>query len=159
MRVLLRLYPKAWRNLYGDEFAGILATQRLSPRLLFDIIGGAVDARLQPQVRLAEGDTMTRNLLKRCAASGPQLSKKDELIGAGAMIGFSLLFAGLYVWASYVYRDNEMVDAFGIMAFPAAMIATMPFTYLKGQSRTARVVTVGGLLLFLAAISYLAALI
>ena len=159
MRILLRLYPKAWRNLYGDEFAGILARQRLTPRLLLDIIGGAVDARLQPQVRTAEGDTMTRNLLKRCAASGPQLSKKEELLGAAAMIGFSLVFAGLYIWASYVYRDNEMVEAFGIMAFPAAMIATMPFTYLKGQSRTARVVTIGGLLLFLAGISYLAALI
>lgn len=159
MRLLLRLYPKAWRDLYGEEFAGILAAQRLSPRLLLDIIGGAVDARLQPQVRINRGDVMTMKLLKRCAVGGVQLSKKDELLGAAAMIGFSLLFAGLYVWASYVYRDNEMVDAFGIMAFPAAMIATMPFTYLKGQSRTARVVTVGGLLLFLAAISYLAALI
>ena len=159
MKILLRLYPKAWRKLYGDEFAGILAAQRMSPRLLMDIIGGAVDARLQPQVRMAGGDTMTRNLLKRCAASGPPLSKKDEYLGAAAMIGFSLLFAGLYTWASYVYRDNEMVDAFGIMAFPAALVATMPFTYLKGQSRTARVVTVGGLLLFLAAISYIAALI
>ena len=159
MRLLLRLYPKAWRDLYGDEFAGILAAQRLSPRLLLDIIGGAVDARLQPQVRTAGGDTMTRNLLKRCAASGPQLSKRDEKIGAAAMIGFSLLFAGLFTWASYVYPDNAMVEAFGIMAFPAAMVATMPFTYLKGQSRTARVVTVGGLLLFLTAISFFAALI
>lgn len=159
MRILLRLYPKAWRDLYGEEFAGILATQRLSPRLLLDIIGGAVDARLQPQVRSNKGDVMTMGFLKRCAVGGPQLSKKDELLGAAAMIGFSLVFAGLYVWASYVYRDNEMVEAFGIMAFPAAMIATMPFTYLKGQSRAARVVTVGGLLLFLAAISYLAALI
>jgi hypothetical protein len=34
MKILLRLYPKAWRDRYGDEFAGILATQRLSPRLL-----------------------------------------------------------------------------------------------------------------------------
>ena len=159
MRVLLRLYPRAWRELYGKEFAAILATQRMSPRLLLDIIGGAVDARLQPQVRLAGGDTMTTNLLKRCAASGPQLSKKDELFGAAAMIGFSLLFAGLYTWASYAYPGNEMVDAFGIMAFPAAVTATMPFTYLKGQSRAARIVTVCGLLLFLGAISYLAALI
>ena len=159
MRLLLRLYPRAWRDMYGEEFAGILAKQRLSPRLLLDVIGGAVDARLQPQVRLAGGDTMTRNLLKRCAASGPQLTKKEERIGAAAMIGFSLLFAGLYTWASFAYRGNELVDTFGVMAFPAAVVATMPFTYLKGQTRTAQFVTVGGLLVFLAAISYLAALI
>lgn len=159
MRILLRLYPKAWRDLYGEEFAGILAAQRLSPRLLLDIIGGAVDARLQPQVRLAEGDTMTRNLLKRCAASGPQLSKREELLGAAAMIGFSLVGAGLYIWASYVYPDNKLVDTFGVMTFPAAVTATMPFTYLKGHSRKSQVLTVGGLLVFLAGISYLAAMI
>ncbi|HUR20913.1 MAG TPA: hypothetical protein VMZ90_08915 [Vicinamibacterales bacterium] len=159
MRILLRLYPKAWRDLYGDEFAGILAAQRLSPRLLMDIIGGAVDARLQPQVRTNKGDVMTMGFLKRCAVGGPQLSKKEERLGAAAMIGFSLLFAGLYTWASYVYRGNEMVDAFGAMAFPAAVVATMPFTYLKGQSRAARLLTVGGLLGFLAAVAYLATLI
>jgi hypothetical protein len=108
---------------------------------------------------MAGGDIMTRNLLQRCAASGPQLTKKEELVGAGAMIGFSLMFVGLYTWASRAYPDNEMVDAFGAMAFPAAVVATMPFTYLKGQSMAARVVTVGGLLVFLAAVAYIAALI
>ena len=159
MRFLLRLYPKAWRDLYGEEFVGILSAQRVTPRLLLDIIGGAVDARLQPQVRTIKGDVMTMGFLKRCAVGGPQLSKKEERLGAAAMIGFSLLFAGLYTWASYVYRGNEMVDAFGAMAFPAAVVATMPFTYLKGQSRTARFLTVGGLLGFLAAVAYLATLI
>ena len=159
MRALLRLYPKAWRDRYGDEFAGILAAQRMSPRLLLDIIGGAVDARLQPQVRANKGEVMTMKLLKRCAAGGPQLSKREERIGAGAMIGFSLLFASLYVWASYVYKDNAIVDAVGVMAFPAAVVATMPFTYLKGQSRRAQIVTVVTLLAILGAISYVATFI
>jgi hypothetical protein len=159
MRALLRLYPRAWRDRYGEEFAGILAAQRMSPRLLFDIIGGAIDARMEPQVRSNKGDVMTLNLLKRCAAGGPQLTKREELIGAGAMIGFSLLFAGLYVLASYLYRGNELVDAIGAMAFPAAVVATMPFTYLKGRSRASQVTIVVSLLLVLAAISYVATLI
>ena len=159
MRILLRLYPKAWRNLYGDEFAGILKAQRMSPRLLLDIIGGAVDARLQPQVHSNKGDVMTMGFLKRCAVGGPQLSKSEQLMGSAAMVVFSLLFGGLYVLASYLYRGNDMVDAFGIMAFPAALVAAMPFTYLKDHSRASKVLIVGGLLLILAAISYVTALI
>jgi hypothetical protein len=159
MKILLRLYPKAWRDLYGDEFAGILATQRLSPRLLLDIIGGAVDARLQPQVRANKGDVMTMGFLKRCAVGGPQLTRSDQLMGSAAMIVFSLLFGGLYVLASYLYRGNELVDAFGIMAFPAALVAAMPFTYLKGHSTAAKTMIVGGLLVILAGISYVASLI
>jgi hypothetical protein len=159
VRILLRLYPKAWRKRYGDEFAEIVARQRLSPRLLIDIIGGAVDARLRPQVRTNKGDVMTMGFLKRCAAGGPQLSKSDQLMGAAATVVFSLLFASLYGLASYVYRGNDLVDAFGIMTFPGALVVAMSFTYLKGHSTASKVLIAGGLLLTLGAISYLASLI
>ena len=102
---------------------------------------------------------MTMGFLKRCAAGGPQLSKSDQLMGSAAMLVFSLLFAGLYVLAAYLYRGNELVDALGIMTFPGALVAAMPFTYLKGHSTLSKTVIVGGLLLGLAAISYVASLI
>lgn len=159
MKILLHLYPKAWRNLYGDEFAGILAGQRLSMRLLLDIIGGAVDARLQPQVRANKGAVMAMGFLKRCAVGGPQLSKSDQLMGSAAIVVFSLLFSGLYALAAYLSRGNDLVDAFGIMAFPAALVAAMPFTYLKGHSTASKAVIVGGLLLVLFGLSYVASLI
>ena len=158
MRALLRLYPKAWRDLYGNEFAAILATQRMSPRLLLDIIGGAVDARLQPQVRTNKGDMMAMTLLKRCAA-GPELSTRDQRNTAATMVTFSLLFGGLYVWAAYLYRGNDLVDALGIMVFPASLVVAMPFTSLKGHSRVSQALIVGGLLAILAGISYVATLL
>ena len=102
---------------------------------------------------------MTMGFLKRCAAGGPLLSKSDQLMGSAATLVFSLLFASLYVLASYVYRGNDLVDAFGIMAFPGALVAAMPFTYLKGHSTASKILIVGGLLLTLAAISYIASLI
>ena len=48
--ILLRLYPAAWRARYGDEFLELLADRppRLRDRL--DIVAGALDARLHPQV-------------------------------------------------------------------------------------------------------------
>ena len=45
------------------------------------------------------------------------------------------------------------------MAFPTALVAAMPFTYLKGHSTVSKVVIVSGLLLILAGISYVASLI
>lgn len=159
MRALLRLYPRAWRELYGKEFAAILATQRMSPRLLLDIIGGAVDARLQPQVRSKQGEVMAVTLLKRCAAAGPEVSKRDQRFAAVTMVAFSFVFGGLYVLAAYLYRGSDLVDALGIMVFPGSLVVAMPFTSLKNYSRAARAVIVGTLLAILAGMSYLATLI
>ena len=158
MRALLRLYPKAWRDLYGNEFAAILAAQRMSPRLLLDIIGGAVDARLQPQVRTNRGDVMAMTLLKRCAARS-EVSTPDQRNAAVTMVAVSIVFGGLYILAAYLYRGSELVDALGIMVFPGALVVAMPFTSLQEHSRVSKVVIVGGLLLVLAGISYVATLI
>ena len=50
MRWLLRLYPKAWRDRYGEEFLTLL--EECQPSLLdrFDIALGALDARLNPGI-------------------------------------------------------------------------------------------------------------
>jgi hypothetical protein len=47
-RLLVRLYPRAWRARYGEEFAAVLAERRLSPRTVIDVIAGAADAHLHP---------------------------------------------------------------------------------------------------------------
>ncbi|HEY8167602.1 MAG TPA: hypothetical protein VIF84_02700 [Candidatus Limnocylindrales bacterium] len=50
MSHLLRLYPRAWRERYGDEMLALLETQPASPLDQLDLIRGALDARLHPQV-------------------------------------------------------------------------------------------------------------
>jgi hypothetical protein len=47
---LLRLYPATWRARYGEEFTELLHARPPSPRDRFDILRGAVDARLNPQL-------------------------------------------------------------------------------------------------------------
>ncbi len=44
-RLLLRLYPRRWRERYGDEFAALLARQPLTWESVLDITRGAYDAR------------------------------------------------------------------------------------------------------------------
>jgi hypothetical protein len=49
MSRLVRLYPRAWRDRYENEFLDLLAERRLSPGDLVDTLRGAVDAHLHPK--------------------------------------------------------------------------------------------------------------
>lgn len=49
-RSLLRLYPRDWRARYGEEFAAVLDQRPPSPRDALDVLRGAIDTRLRPQV-------------------------------------------------------------------------------------------------------------
>jgi len=57
---LLRLYPPAWREGYGDEFLALLADRPPSVRESVDIVRGAIDARLDPQLPRTRGSTDRR---------------------------------------------------------------------------------------------------
>ncbi len=49
MSGLLRLYPRRWRERYGEEFEELLAQRPPSPRHRLDIARGALDAHLHPE--------------------------------------------------------------------------------------------------------------
>lgn len=102
---------------------------------------------------------MAAGLLKRCATGGTQLTTAEAWRAAGVMIGLSLAFSGLYIWAKLTLPNKELVDAFGIMAYPAALVVTMPYYYMKDATRAAKAFVVVVSLLILAAASYLTALI
>ena len=42
------LYPRAWRERYGEELQAILEAERLGLRIRFDLLRGALDAHLHP---------------------------------------------------------------------------------------------------------------
>ena len=50
MSGLLRLYPRPWRERYGEEFEELLAQRPPSARHRLDIVRGALDAHLHPQL-------------------------------------------------------------------------------------------------------------
>jgi hypothetical protein len=69
MSRLVGLYPRTWRARYGDEFAELLAARPPSLRDRLDIVIGALDARMNPQVpgvgereRAVGGDRVARGL-------------------------------------------------------------------------------------------------
>lgn len=121
MNWMLRLYPASWRERYGEEFGAVLASQRASPGLVLDVLAGALDARLHPQIRQADSeqaiqnksgdDTMTLAMLQRCAIGGPKLSPSERRIASGLAISSSLVLAILYLVLTKIYRGAPAVQA------------------------------------------------
>jgi hypothetical protein len=88
MSLLLRLYPESWRARYSDEFLALLEDRPPSLRERLDIVLGAMDAHVDPQL--------------------PPERVKDRA-GVGAMAGFVLFYIALAI----ALNGPEHVDAYG----------------------------------------------
>jgi hypothetical protein len=84
VKTLLRLYPRAWRERYGDEMLALLEAQPASLLDRLDLIGGAIDAHLHPQVRGAE------NPDKESSVSTRVLALVAAIGGLAWMAGFAI---------------------------------------------------------------------
>lgn len=164
---LLRLYPPAWRERYGDEFLAMLGTEPLRAAVVFDIVMAAIDAWLSADVHRAaragravanRGGTMTMQSFLACGRVQSSVTRRDSVIGAGIMLGvtFLMAFGGIVAgrtgWplAGELLRDN---------AFFAALLLSMPFWLMKGQPWKAQALIIGVTLAILIAASLLAAAI
>lgn len=89
MTTLVRLYPRAWRDRYEAEFLGILQARPPSRRDRLDIIRGALDARLHPEV-----------------PGSPEASHGSEGLAAARWAGAAAILAGLgsLAWTGLVLR-------------------------------------------------------
>jgi hypothetical protein len=100
MRLLLRLYPAAWRERYGDEFAALLEERPLSPFDVLDIVFGAFDARVRPHA-LALDLAPRRKRIMNARVGGI-----GAIVGGGMlllMMGIGFLVPGSGPLAAYLY--------------------------------------------------------
>jgi len=163
MKWLLQLYPARWRERYGEEFGAVLASQRASVGIVLDVLGGAIDAHLYPQIQnsnskpIKEEDTMTLLMFKRCSAGGPKLSPRDQRIASLFMIVSALVMALLYVALTKIYHSAPAVQAVGYASFPALCLVYGEAAYLRKRPWLTQVfILVGGLsgmYLFMLAVS------
>jgi len=159
---LLRLYPRAWRDRYGQEFLATIGNEPLGPQAAIDIVSGAIDAWLSADVRrttMAQrvartggGSTMLKSII--CEPKQGGVTIRDGLIGAVVMMGITLLFRALITAAT----NNDMASTASYLkgfVFPVAFTLSMPFWLMKGQPWKAQLVIVGGTLVLLVAVRYL----
>jgi drug/metabolite transporter (DMT)-like permease len=139
MNWLLRLYPARWRERYAEEFGVVLTSQRASVGLILDVLAGAVDAHLHPQDQISNlkqgDDTMTLEMLQRCAAGGPKLSPRDKRIASISMIVSALALAVLYIGLTKTYHAAPAVEALFYASFPALALIYEQTAYLRKRSR------------------------
>jgi hypothetical protein len=161
---LLRLYPRPWRERYGEEFLATAGDGPLHPQAAIDILFGAVDAWLSGEVRRSvrarnapvhQGGTMSRSMFA-CEAKQYRATARDGLIGAAVMIGVSALCA----WGLVVTKRAGMpvaTEMLQTVGFPASLVLSMPFWLMKGQPWRAQAAIVAVTMTILLAIGYFAA--
>jgi hypothetical protein len=155
MNWLVRLYPAQWRARYGEEFAAVLAGQRLSVGLVLDVVGGAIDAHFSPQLQASNsGQTerekkMTFAMLNRCAAGGPKLTPDERKTASRLAIFGALGMAALYLVLTKLYRGAPAVQA----VFYASVLFTssvqFQMVYVRNRSRAAQILILGSELGFM----------
>jgi hypothetical protein len=162
---LLRLYPRAWRERYAGEVSAMLAAERLTPRLVLDLIAGAVDARLSPQSVVAAsrqpaqgGRTVIARLSGMCDRN-PGYTVADGLRSAVWIVvvtaGLTWLSIGLMQWLG---RSLPLLTL-RYAAFPLALLWSSRWTTMKPYSRTAQAVILGATAIVVLAICAVAATI
>ena len=161
---LLRLYPRAWRARYGEEFVAITGSGRLSVQQRIDIIYGAIDAWLSTDVRHATraagvaasggGNMTVRTMI--CGSRNARYTTRDSLIGAAVMLSLTvvLAFGGTALKRNGWLTSGEVVQS---LSFFVPFMLSMPFWLTKGQPWKAQAAIVGATVALLMLIAWLAA--
>lgn len=142
MKLLIRLYPAAWRARYEDEFLAVLEERPLSPFDAIDIVLGALDARLRPR-SLAIDLVPWRN---------PPMN--NRIAGYAAIAGGGLILAFMLLNNVIPYPANEVFAVLYPFAAVALLIAVIGLSAVQGRRNprlawAAVIVPVAGLLVSL----------
>lgn len=105
LALLIKLYPAAWRRRYGAEYLVLLEETPLSWRVVLDVLGGALDARLHPELVQPGRAMMKQNRVFRVAS-------------VGAIVSTAVLAAGLLGSSHLPEEAAEML----ILMSPIALL-------------------------------------
>lgn len=138
MNAILRLYPRAWRERYGDEVTALLEERPASWLDHADLIRGALDAHLHPQVPGTD------------VAPEQEIPMDRKLLGTLAAIGGLIWIAGvatMFILPKDAdgYRQGELAFAgFALggvmMGIAVGLLGTRPDSR---QSRMTGLIVVG----------------
>jgi len=150
MTWLLKLYPPGWRRRYGHELVELVGAQRFSIGLVVDVIAGAIDAWIHPQMSAvvpaqSGGDTMLAKMMRfRCAGYGPHVTPSDQWKSVGVVLGLTVVLTLGWMWLHVRIGDNPYTDALSMMPVMTALLVSMRYTYLKGRSAATQAIFIAG---------------
>jgi hypothetical protein len=130
MSRLLGIYPRAWRERYRAELTALLADRPPTVVDRFDIVLGAVDAWIHPQVTARSSDQ----------PDDPPRSRDRLRAIAGVVSGSLFTIAGIGMNASPIVPSlgYKSVDAFGLLLVGGmALSALIALRELPGRTAAA----------------------
>jgi hypothetical protein len=167
MNQLLALYPRAWRRRYEEEFRELLAARPPTLRDRLDIVLGAVDARLHPQLApepvVRVPTAADRWLALACVVAGALFGiwggiiavatptwgsaglADDGLMSAAYSAGFAGMILAIGALLGLAYRHADQLGATG--AFGAVLAALGFLVAVGGASAVSVLCLTGGKLL------------
>ena len=118
MSALVRLYPAAWRARYEEEFLALLEAWPPTAGDRFDIVRGAIDARLHPQVREAAAATraVRRARVRPASLRGASVSRRWRASGSGSRLGRSWRRPHWSTTGMASYRDGSASAPFLLLS-------------------------------------------
>lgn len=146
-KLALALYPRHWRERYGEEFVELVGDRRLGFFDWIDIVSGAIDARLSGDVRRASasiaaggGSAVTvLHALKLRQCGKVAISTREALIGAAVLVVGSFGAFGVKLWLVAAGKPDaaRLVMDF---SFPVLYFTVTNAMFFRGQSWRARLV-------------------
>ena len=148
-RWFLKLYPREWRERYGDELSAMVGDRPLSLSTSIDLIAGAIDARVTKERK------MPAILRTGCLTKNDPQSIADGFRGAGVLLAWTIVLTGIGIAAGRLgWTDTG--DFFKGLSFPVSFTMMMHMMYLRKQSAAAKWIITGGTITFLVVVSLLA---
>jgi hypothetical protein len=157
MSTFVRLYPRAWRDRYGAELEGLVASRPLGMRGAVDLLRGAFDAHLHPELADPAAAVEARVGLAAVSPERYEDLRVARRFGRAAWLGAVLWIAGWVIAANGPivmdgdggYRDGAAGAPFVLVAL--GLLAAGLLGQLVRLPRGSRIPRIGALIAIVAA--------
>jgi hypothetical protein len=154
---LLGIYPKAWRDRYGEELRDTLDRQRLSPGIVLDVLAGALDAHLHPELlpHRSEDKEAAMALMTQCW-TGPDkpLDRRTIFTAGAAAVIITIVVAAGYRVVGRIWGDTLSAHVLQSSAVPAGLSVWFQLTRYKEVSATSRLIVGAGFFLLMFGVTF-----
>ena len=127
MTRLVSLYPRAWRDRYEPEFLALLAERPPERRDRIDIVRGAIDARLHPELR---GAVKGRRRSRAAVLTGVAVAAA----GLGWLAWIGLILRDFRGWGAGQPATADVMTLLAALGFLAMTIALVAIAVTFGDA-------------------------
>jgi hypothetical protein len=140
VRFLIRLYPRAWRDRYGEEFAPLLESEGSGGRSVADVVWAALRERVRPTWKAERDPRSFGAVIRHPSALAPIAM---SLIALAVVLGHIALYgaareadegAAAHIWQLLMAGQPPILAFFVIKWLPRAPRQTLAVIALQAGS-------------------------